>query len=432
MLGVIEGFYGPPWSHDARLQMLRWLAAQGLDRYVYAPKSDPLHRGIRWTQPYPDDELARFEELIGVGRDLGVEVTIALAPARIFGRNNVSSWGDRDGDGVNDSQLDALVDKLGALQRRGGRSFALLFDDTASTFVPTLGGARQGRFHGRVSARALERLREREPDTSLFVVPSVYSRTWRTLGAAGRAYWSAMAEQLPPGVPVAWTGPKVFSRAIRGEDIRELRESTGLPVLIWNNAVVNDWINLATGEAAGLRGWRKLSFGPPSNMDAGVLSEAAGVLLNGALEPNLTRVCASCLGDFVRDPVTFDATASHVAAMAAVAGKEGARALSGVYDLVRNHLLIAPQEREAPALYRAARSNDREAVRTELEAIVSLAHDAAAELPPVVFDEVEPTLRKARLLAEWMLHRTPEARARAKEIRWFVARRPFDATKRLR
>ena len=35
--GVVEGFYGPPWSHADRLWMLERMGAWGLNRYVYAP-----------------------------------------------------------------------------------------------------------------------------------------------------------------------------------------------------------------------------------------------------------------------------------------------------------------------------------------------------------------------------------------------------------
>src|SRR5258706_10868738 len=42
--GIIEGFYGPPYSHADRLWLIDKLGAWGLNRYVYAPKDDPLHR----------------------------------------------------------------------------------------------------------------------------------------------------------------------------------------------------------------------------------------------------------------------------------------------------------------------------------------------------------------------------------------------------
>ncbi|MGW2222295.1 beta-N-acetylglucosaminidase domain-containing protein [Nonomuraea sp. NPDC001684] len=38
--GVIEGFYGRPWSHEQRLDLLGFLGARGMNTYVHAPKAD--------------------------------------------------------------------------------------------------------------------------------------------------------------------------------------------------------------------------------------------------------------------------------------------------------------------------------------------------------------------------------------------------------
>ena len=50
MFGVIEGFYGPPWTWSARAEVLAWGYQRGLDLYLYGPKDDPLHRE-RWREP---------------------------------------------------------------------------------------------------------------------------------------------------------------------------------------------------------------------------------------------------------------------------------------------------------------------------------------------------------------------------------------------
>lgn len=39
--GILEGFYGPPWSHEDRLCPLRLAAACKMSAYGYAPKNDP-------------------------------------------------------------------------------------------------------------------------------------------------------------------------------------------------------------------------------------------------------------------------------------------------------------------------------------------------------------------------------------------------------
>ena len=43
-IGVIEGFYGTPWTWEARGELAEWCGARGLRDYVYAPKDDPKHR----------------------------------------------------------------------------------------------------------------------------------------------------------------------------------------------------------------------------------------------------------------------------------------------------------------------------------------------------------------------------------------------------
>ena len=42
--GVVEGFYGRPWTEAERRMMLHFLGEHGMNLYVYAPKDDPYHR----------------------------------------------------------------------------------------------------------------------------------------------------------------------------------------------------------------------------------------------------------------------------------------------------------------------------------------------------------------------------------------------------
>ncbi|MBF0502616.1 MAG: beta-N-acetylglucosaminidase domain-containing protein, partial [Candidatus Riflebacteria bacterium] len=39
-LGVIEGFYGAPWSWDIRKEYIKFLKKSGYSFYFYAPKAD--------------------------------------------------------------------------------------------------------------------------------------------------------------------------------------------------------------------------------------------------------------------------------------------------------------------------------------------------------------------------------------------------------
>ena len=41
--GTVEGFYGTPWSHEARLSQLRFYGQNKMNTYIYGPKDDPYH-----------------------------------------------------------------------------------------------------------------------------------------------------------------------------------------------------------------------------------------------------------------------------------------------------------------------------------------------------------------------------------------------------
>ena len=55
--GVIEGFYGTPWSDEQRLDMIDFLAAHRFNTFLYAPKDDPFLRD-RWREPHAADAAA--------------------------------------------------------------------------------------------------------------------------------------------------------------------------------------------------------------------------------------------------------------------------------------------------------------------------------------------------------------------------------------
>src|SRR4051812_24885177 len=76
LFGLIEGFYGPPWSWEDRLGLARWCGDRGMGLYLYAPKDDPKHRE-RWADPYDVDELAAFERF---ATDGSLALGFAISP----------------------------------------------------------------------------------------------------------------------------------------------------------------------------------------------------------------------------------------------------------------------------------------------------------------------------------------------------------------
>ena len=79
MRGIVEGFYGEPWSHEARLQVLALAARHGFETFVYAPKDEPKHR-TRWRELYDGEEAARFRELGQAAAAAGIRLVYSVHP----------------------------------------------------------------------------------------------------------------------------------------------------------------------------------------------------------------------------------------------------------------------------------------------------------------------------------------------------------------
>src|SRR4028119_371241 len=78
-LGIIEGFFGLPWSWEERRDAVRFLAPRGYSFYFYAPKADAWLRK-RWQEPHPDSEMESLAALRAQCRAEGVRFGIGLSP----------------------------------------------------------------------------------------------------------------------------------------------------------------------------------------------------------------------------------------------------------------------------------------------------------------------------------------------------------------
>lgn len=207
--GIIEGFYGPPWSWDDRVAVCRHAAGHGCDTYVYAPKSDPLHRE-EWRTPYDSDALAGFERLCGDG---GVRVGFAVSPG-------LSMQHDDPADRA------ALVSKFAALRAVGVDLFCLALDD-----IPA--GPEAGRRHGELCAWLLDAL----TGAHLLLVPTDYT------SITANPYLDGLAATVPPTVGIAWTGPTVVADLITAADAGARAAALGgRRPWLWDNTPVNDGV----------------------------------------------------------------------------------------------------------------------------------------------------------------------------------------------
>ena len=273
--GVIEGFYGTPFAHEDRLWLLERMGAWGLNRYVYAPKDDPLHLS-EWRTPYPPSELARFAELVSFGREREISVGFAVSPGLSI---SYASNEDRR----------ALFAKFAAFRELGARFFSLALDDTRSSWVheadaqafPTLAHAH--------AALANELAAELGDDATLWLVPLDY------VGVEPTEYLHVLGSELEPRIEVAWTGRTVVSPTIAVEEAAVRARTLGRKLLLWDNVPVND------GPMRGL-----LHLGPYGGRAAGLGAHVSGALLNPMIQPRASGVALRTAAAFLRDPDAYD------------------------------------------------------------------------------------------------------------------------------
>ena len=79
MRGVIEGYYGRPWTHEQRLALIDFLADRGMNTFMYGPKDDPLMRRD-WRVPYDGAALGRLRELVDRCRARGMTFAWCISP----------------------------------------------------------------------------------------------------------------------------------------------------------------------------------------------------------------------------------------------------------------------------------------------------------------------------------------------------------------
>ncbi len=113
--GVVEGFYGTPWSHAVRLALIDFCGKYKMNTYIYGPKDDPYHSSPNWRLPYPENEMKDIKELVAACKKNRVDFVWAIHPGKDI------KWNEED--------YQNLKHKLDLMYQAGVKSFAIFFDD---------------------------------------------------------------------------------------------------------------------------------------------------------------------------------------------------------------------------------------------------------------------------------------------------------------
>ena len=269
-LGIIEGFYGKPWSWEARSETVSALAPHGYRFYLYAPKFDPFLRR-RWQELHPDSLADRLRSFANDCKKAGVRFGIGLSPYELF--NNFDA-----------AARETLARKLEFLDDLGMEDLAILFDDMRGD-VPDL---------ARNQTEIVEWAAARTRATRTIVCPSYYSDDPildRVFGERPRNYLEDLGRDLDSSIANHVDRRRSHLAPVLSGHLERIAAQLQRKPFLWDNYPVNDGQRMS--QYLHLRGFT----GRPSSISEGIAAHG----INPALQPTLNRIPAITLSDSYRE-----------------------------------------------------------------------------------------------------------------------------------
>lgn len=297
-LGLIEGFYGLPWSPLARDETITFLSDHGYGFYIYAPKADAYLRK-RWREHFPEEDARHLRDVSERCRELGVRFGVGLSPYEIYRSFDAPTKAD-------------LARKLAELDVLGVQDLAILFDDMRGD----LPGLARGQLE------ILDWIGGRTSADRLIFCPTYYSDDpvlERVFGAMPAGYLEDLGAGLDPSVEVFWTGEEVCSRAYGVHHLERVAASLRRPPVIWDNYPVND--GPVMSRSLHLRAFT----GRPAEMASVIRAHA----VNPASQAVLSRIPALTLAESYCQGQDYDYGAAFARAADTVLGPDLAAQVRG-------------------------------------------------------------------------------------------------------
>jgi len=295
-LGLIEGYYGTPWSWAARETVIATLKPHGYGFYIYAPKADAFLRK-RWRESHPAETADALRALSKKCRAMGVRFGVGLSPYELY----------RDFNG--DAQ-DDLARRLAQFDDWGIDDLAILFDDMRGD-LPHLAATQADIVHW---------VKARSRATRIILCPSYYTDDPvldRFFGKRPENYLEDLGRLLDPSVEVFWTGEEVCAREFSPGHLARVTRQLGRKPFLWDNYPVND----------GARMSRFLHLRAFTGRPASIGAHLSAHAVNPALQPVLSCIPSITLAESYRLGEAYEYGAAFGHAATALLGAELAQTI---------------------------------------------------------------------------------------------------------
>ncbi len=304
--GVIEGFYGTPWTHKQRKKGLTLFAKKNMNTFILAPKDDPWQR-FDWRTPFSEAFLTSTQELNEHSKALLIELSVCVSPGLTV---SYSSQAD----------VDALLVRYRQLLGIGVKRFGLLLDDIPGELqfesdravFATIAEA-----HAVFANKVLESLKREDSTASLFVCPLQYH------GRGNEPYISELGAKLLPEIDLMWTGRQICSEYLDVFDAEKFLAGTSKKPFYWDNFPVNDVAMV-----------HQLHVGPIQKREQKLGNHAVGLVANPMDRFESSLLPLITIADYLWDSENYDAETSWDHALQELVPVESDR--SAVRHLFRN------------------------------------------------------------------------------------------------
>jgi hypothetical protein len=292
--GIVEGFYGPPWSHADRLDVLRFEGQHGMNIYIYGPKDDPYHRKL-WREPYPPDQMQHLGALAAAANENFVDLSFAISPGLSMTYSS-------------ETEFQTLARKLESVGKLGISNFALFLDDVPQDLVHPEDRQRfktLAQAHIQLINRLYDHLKSLSSKNRLTVCPTTYTAEW-----GNRDYIRELGAGVHPEIPLDWTGTEVIPKTITAAQAEEWRGYIRRKPLVWDNYPTNDsnpwWLNLD----------------PLRGREAGLFGATQGLFSNPMYQAHATLIPLQTVADYLWNPRAYDPEKSQTHALVSQYGQD--------------------------------------------------------------------------------------------------------------
>jgi hyaluronoglucosaminidase len=273
--GIIEGFYGTPWSFEERIDMIDFMRHNRLNTYIYAPKTDEYHRA-KWCDLYPEDLLTEITLVFDKAKENHIDFFYTISPGYI-------KEGEYAFDYLNELDFQRLFRKLDQFIDLGITSYGLLLDDIDYQLTDKQKTifSRPGIAHAYICNRMNEYLKEKIKNYQMVMCPTEYHQIGES------RYRQDLKENLDKNIKVFFTGDNVCAEAITKSDIEMTRKAFGNDLFIWDNFPVSDF-------TYGVREY----LAPIRNRYSKISDYASGYFINPSLHYHISKIGMQTMAEY--------------------------------------------------------------------------------------------------------------------------------------